>query len=262
MIARDRARGFLAGAVTGIAGGLFGVGGGLVLIPLLTGVFDFTQHQAHGTSLAVIGATAAASVIVYGAFAQVAWPIALVVSIGSIFTARYGARWATRTSSTGLTRAFAVFLVIVALRLLWKVPVITDSPFRTGLPGIGFGLLLGAAVGVLSGYMGVGGGILAVPAFTLLLGMSQQAAQGTSLAIILVTAPAGALEHARHGNVVWRMVPVLAAGAFVGAPLASWGAQLLPHVLLVRAFAIFLIANAVATWVRAGRKRAALPSPG
>jgi len=97
--------------------------------------------------------------------------------------------------------------------------------------------------------------MLVVPACTLVFGMTQQAAQGTSLAVILVTAPAAALEHARHGNVAWRVVPVLALGAALGAPLASAAAQRLPHEGLVRAFAGTLIATAVATWIReAGRR--------
>src|SRR5262245_23954154 len=259
MTARERVRGLLTGALAGASGGLFGVGGGLMMIPLLTGFFRFTQHQAHGTSLAVMGATALAAIVVYGAYSRVAWPIALLVAIGSLATARYGARWASRTSPRGLRRAFAVFLVVVALRLLWRAPEVATHPVVSGWLGIGLGLVLGAAVGVLSGYMGVGGGILAVPAFTLGLGMSQQVAQGTSLAAIVVTGPAGAIEHARHGNVVGRMVPILALGGILGAPAAAWLAQLLPHAVLVRTFAIFLLANAVATWMRADPRPAPAP---
>ena len=261
MTGAERVRGLLAGAVAGASGGLFGVGGGLMMIPLLTGFFGFTQHQAHGTSLAVMGATALAAIVVYGAHSHVVWPIALLVAVGSLATARYGARWASRTSPRGLRRAFAGFLIVVALRLLWRAPEVADHPVFTGWVGIALGLLLGAAVGVLSGYMGVGGGILAVPAFTLALGMSQQAAQGTSLAAIVVTGPAGAIEHARHGNVVGRLVPILALGAIVGAPAAAWLAQLLPHAVLVRTFAIFLLANAVATWLRADPGPASAPLP-
>ena len=166
-------------------------------------------------------------------------------------TAGLGARAAARVSSRGLTRAFAIFLVLVALRLLWKVPPVSEHALLHGLRGVAFALGLGAAVGLLSGFMGVGGGILAVPAFTLGLGMSQQLAQGTSLALILVTAPAGAIEHARHGNVVLRLVPMLALGAAAGAVAASWLAQSLPHAELARAFAVFLLASAVHAWARA-----------
>ena len=256
MSARHRLEGFAGGMLAGVAGGLFGVGGGVLLVPILTGRFRLTQHQAHGTSLAVIGLTALAGLVVYGAHANVAWGTAVVVGLGSLVTARYGARWANRISSFALRRAFAALLVVVALRLLFfDTPGGATAAFHHGWPGIGFDLLLGATIGLLSGFMGVGGGMLAVPAFTLVLGMVQQVAQGTSLAVILFTGPAGAIEHARHGNVVWPLVPMLALGAVAGAPLASWLALQLPHQALVRAFAVFLLANAVATWFRAGPRR-------
>src|SRR5206468_4027743 len=117
-------------------------------------------------------------------------------------------------------------------RLLWQTPV-AGAAALSGMPGAGFALFLGMAAGIMAGFMGVGGGLLVVPALTILFGITQQAAQGTSLAMILVTAPTAAFEHARHGNVVWRAVPMLALGAALGAPLASWGAQTLPHASLV-----------------------------
>jgi len=258
MTARDRVRGLLAGAAVGTAGGLFGVGGGILLVPMLTGAFGLTQHAAHGTSLAVIGATALAALLVYGAHANVAWATAAIVALGSLVGAPLGARWATRVSARGLKRSFAVFLVVVALRLLWETPKASGPYGLSGAAGLGFDLALGLATGLLAGFMGVGGGILVVPTCTLVLGMTQQVAQGTSLAVILVTAPAAAVEHARHGNVVWAVVPMLALGAALGAPLASWAAQMLPHEWLVRAFAAFLLPTAVHTWLRAA---AASPSP-
>ena len=253
MTLRDHAGAALAGAVAGLAGGLFGVGGGVVLVPMLTGAFKLTQHQAHGTSLAAIGATALAALFVYGARGNVAWSTAALVGIASVFTARYGARWASRISKRALTRAFAVFLVLVAVRLLWRVPAGSGTPLLHGWPGLALDLALGAAVGLLAGFMGVGGGLIAVPTFTLLLGMTQAAAQGTSLAVILVTAPAGAIEHVRHGNLVGRLIPGLALGAALGGPAAAWFAQGLPHDVLVRAFATFLLANAAFGWLRSWR---------
>ena len=253
MTIRDHAGAALAGVVAGLAGGLFGVGGGVVLVPALTGGFGLTQHQAHGTSLAAIGAAALASLFVYGAHGNVAWSTAALVALTSVFTARYGARAAARISRRALTRAFALFMLGVAARLLWRIPPASGTPLVHGAAGVALDLLLGGAVGLLAGFMGVGGGIIAVPAFTLLLGMSQAAAQGTSLAVILVTAPAGAIEHARHGNLVARLIPALALGAAIGGPPAAWFAQSLPHDVLVRAFAVFLLANAAYGWVRSGR---------
>ena len=257
MSAGGRLRALLAGLVAGIAGGLFGVGGGIVLIPLLTGWFRTSQHEAHGTSLAAIGATAVGSLAVYGAHSHVNWGVAFVVGIASAFAARLGARAAARTSPRGLTLVFAIFLALIAIRLLWKVPEAAGLVVRDRVVALALDLLLGLLVGALAGYMGVGGGALAVPAFTMLLGMPQQLAQGTSLAVILVTAPAGAIEHARHGNLVWRLVPALAVGASIGALVSSWCVQGLPNALLARAFALFLLATAAATWARAWPRPAA-----
>ena len=250
MTVREHAGAALAGVGAGLAGGLFGVGGGIVLVPMLTGPFKLTQHQAHGTSLAAIGVTALASVFVYGAHGNVAWSTAALVGIASVLTARYGARWAARISRRTLTRSFALLLVVVAVRLLWRVPAGSGASLVHGWAGLALDLVLGAAIGLLSGFMGVGGGLIAVPAFTLLLGMTQAAAQGTSLAVILVTAPAGAFEHARHGNLVGRLIPGLALGGALGGPLAAWFAQSLPHELAVRVFAAFLLANAAYAWLR------------
>ena len=260
MNGQGRWRCVLAGMLAGIAGGLFGVGGGVILVPLLTGWFGMSQHQAHGTSLAVIGVSALAGLAVYGAVSHVAWGTAAVVALTSVVAAPLGAKWATRTSPGALRRAFAVFLVLVAIRLLWRTPQPHVASFHHGLAGAGFDLGLGVVMGLLSGYMGVGGGLIAVPAFTVGLGMTQQAAQGTSLAVILVTGPAGAIVHARHGNVALRVVPLLALGAILGAPLASWLAQMLPHELLARVFSVFLLLNGIYAWFRGARKPTP-PSP-
>ena len=253
----------LAGFTAGLAGGLFGVGGGIVLVPMLTTFFALSQHQAHGTSLAAIGATAVAGLVVYALAGHVAWLPAAIMSVASVFTARLGARLAARTSRERLTLAFAVLLLVVAVRLLWRTPVGTAEHSLTGPAGIAASLGVGAAVGLLAGFMGVGGGIIAVPALTLLFGMTQQTAQGTSLAIILVTAPIGALEHDRLGNVARPLLPGLALGALLGAPLASLAVQGLPQATLARGFALFLIANGVRMlWAGRRRKQASGPSPG
>ena len=240
----------LAGFGAGLAGGLFGVGGGIVMVPVLTAFFGLTQHQAHGTSLAAVAATALAGIVVYGLAGHVAWLPAALMAVSGAWTARIGARLAHRTAHERLTLAFAVFILAVGVRILWRVPVhageggLAGGPF-SGPLGIAAALAVGAAVGLLAGFMGVGGGIIAVPALTLLFGMSQQTAQGTSLALILGSAPFGAVEHARLGNVEKQLLPGLMIGALAGAPLASVAAQRLPQAMLARGFAIFLIANAL-----------------
>lgn len=257
MTAGGRWKAAFAGFATGVAGGLFGVGGGIVLIPMLTGFFGLSQHRAHGTSLAVICFTAVSGAAVYAFHGRVEWLQAAIMAVASVFTARLGARLAARTSRTALLRAFAVFVALTAIRLLWKPPVTEHGALLAGLAGVLVALGLGGVVGLLAGFLGIGGGILLVPVLTLGFGLPQQVAQGTSLALMLATAPAGALEHHRHGNVDTALLPLLGLGAVIGAPLASQLAVHLPQAILVRFFAVFLLANAAQTWIRASRAGAA-----
>jgi uncharacterized membrane protein YfcA len=251
----------LSGSLAGAAGGFFGVGGGAILVPILTSRFKLTQHQAHGTSLAVIGAASLVSVVVYALHRNVAWIAAVVIGLASLVSARYGARLANRTSPRGLRRAFAVFLLLLAVRLFFGTPEHLGGAAAITPAAIGWMALLGLAVGVLAGYMGVGGGVLIVPGLTLLLGWDQHIVQGTSLAAILAAAPAGAVEHARHGNVVGRLVPGLALGAALGGPVGSLLALGLDRHMLTRCFALFLIAMAVVSWMQPDRKRPATLEP-
>jgi uncharacterized membrane protein YfcA len=229
------------------------VGGGILVVPILSGPFKLTQHQAHGTSLAAIGATALVSVVVYGLHGNVAWGTAAIVALASLVAAPLGARLAARTSAKHLLRAFAVLMLVVAVRMWFTLPSAPSPAIAGGAARVAVDLAVGVGVGLLSGLMGVGGGLIAVPAFTLLFGMNQQLAQGTSLAVILVAAPAGAIEHARHGNVVGRLVPWLAIGAAIGGPLASLVAQGLPQALLARLFSVFLLVNGVRSLMRSYR---------
>jgi len=235
----------LAGFAAGLAGGLFGVGGGIILVPMLTAFFALSQHQAHGTSLAAVAATAVSGVVAYGLGGNVAWLPAAAMAVTSVFAARLGARLAARTSRGGLTTAFALLLFVVGVRMLWSTREVSGGHLLVGPVGLAASLPVGAAVGLFSGYLGVGGGLIAVPALTLLFGMSQHMAQGTSLALILLTAPFGAIEHGRHGNVAVGLLPGLMVGAAIGAPLASIVAQRLPQATLAQGFGIFLIANAL-----------------
>ena len=123
------------------------------------------------------------------------------------------------------------------------------------------GKLAGAVAGIAGGLFGVGGGIVLIPILTGALRLTQHQAHGTSLAVILIAAPAGAIEHHRHGNVVLRLVPWLALGAAAGGPLASYLAQRLPQAVLARGFAVCLLASAVQLWLKSGTGQKAQPDP-
>ena len=108
----------------------------------------------------------------------------------------------------------------------------------------------GLLVGVASGILGVGGGILLVPAMTLGFGISQHVAQGTSLAAIIPTSVVGAVTHDRRGNVLRRAALFMAIGATAGAVLGAVVALHLPREVLARAFGVLLLFAASRLWPR------------
>jgi uncharacterized membrane protein YfcA len=116
------------------------------------------------------------------------------------------------------------------------VTTIDEVPVLLGLVAIGL------AAGFLAGLLGVGGGVVLVPAMVLFLGFDQHVAQGTSLVVIIPAALSGTWTHHRAGRLTLRDAAVLAAGGVVGAALGSVFALSMDDVLLRRLFAIFLLA--------------------
>jgi uncharacterized membrane protein YfcA len=111
-------------------------------------------------------------------------------------------------------------------------------------------VLSGLVVGVLSGVMGVGGGILLVPIMVLGFAVPQHVAQGTSLAAIVPTSVVGALTHYRRGNLVVPAALLMSAGGVLGVAVGAGVALNLPRDLLGRVFGAFLLFAAFRTWPR------------
>lgn len=106
-------------------------------------------------------------------------------------------------------------------------------------------VVVGVIAGMLAAALGVGGGIVFVPALVAILGFDQQLAEGTSLAVILPTAIVGTIVHHRHRRVVWRTGSVIAAAGVVGAILGSKLAQAIHPTTLQRMFSVMLLAVAL-----------------
>lgn len=108
--------------MTGLAGGLFsgltGVGGGAVMVPLLTGLLGLSQHRAHGTSLAIIVFVASAGVIPYAVAGNVDWGLVVALSIGAALGVYAGARVMQRIPARQLRFLFGLFLLATSVRLL------------------------------------------------------------------------------------------------------------------------------------------------
>lgn len=217
----------LIGAAGGLLSGAFGVGGGILMVPLLITFANMDQRRASATSLAAIVPTAVVGAITYFASGEVDVIAALFVAAGGIVGGWLGARLLKRIPLTWLRWMFIALLIVVAVRMLFVVPVRGDSDIEfDALTIIGM-VALGLVIGVAAGLFGIGGGIIMVPAFIMLLGMSDLVAKGTSLAVMIPTAVSGTVTNTRSGIVDLR------AGAIAGvaATVASFGGVAIAHVL-------------------------------
>jgi len=236
--------GFFVGLLAGMFGGLVGLGGGVIIIPLLVRLFKFGQHQAHGTSLMALVFTGLSGAVTYALQGSVDFIAAGLLAAAAILTARFGALYAHALPEWRLKRAFGIFIICVSLLLLSK-PYLAHLAFLSH-PVAGWGKVLallasGALAGFLSGMMGVGGGSIMVPALVLLVGLSQYAAQGSSLAAMVPAGAVGAYTHWRLGNVVPGVLAGLIPGILLGTYLGGNLAHLLTEADLRLIFAAVLI---------------------
>jgi uncharacterized membrane protein YfcA len=232
----------LIGLVAGMFGGLVGLGGGVIMIPLMVGVLKLTQHQAHGTSLVVLVFAGIAGAITYSMKGSVDFVASALLAATAIFTARLGAHFAHALPEWKLKRSFGGFLIFVSILLLLK-PYLTQGahPISSEWAKTVVLLLVGVLTGFLSGMMGVGGGTIMVPAMVLLVGMGQHMAQGSSLLAIIPAGAVGAYAHWKLGNVVTKLLMGLIPGIFIGTYLGGSLALVLSEAVLRVIFAAVLI---------------------
>ncbi|HUH07821.1 MAG TPA: sulfite exporter TauE/SafE family protein [Egibacteraceae bacterium] len=232
-------RGLPLGVAAGLMSGLFGVGGGTVLVPGFVLLLGLSQHAAHATSLAAILLTATAGMIPFALDGAVAVVPGLAIAAGALVGAYSGAGVMHRLSERRLRQAFAALLLIVAARML-LAPAMAGGPLDL-TPAHYAGLaLLGVAAGWLSALLGVGGGVIMVPAMVLLFGFSQHAAEGTSLLVIIPTALVGSIRHSRRGYTDWRLGGLIGASGVLGALAGASVALMLTGVALQQLFSLFL----------------------
>jgi uncharacterized membrane protein YfcA len=217
------ARAAAVGVAAGLLGGLFGVGGGLIIVPGLMSWAAMERRLAHGTSLAATLPIAIASLATYLAQGNVDWPVAACLAVGAIAGAIAGTQLLQVIPKRLLIVVFAVTVLATASRLL----IGTDTGGRTDLT-VGMGLLfvvIGFLTGTLAGLLGIGGGVIMVPAMVVILGMPPVVAKGTSVAVIVPTSIMGTIRNRKHANADLRAAAIVglfgAATAVLGATISD-----------------------------------------
>jgi len=215
---------FAIGLCAGIFGGLVGLGGGLIMIPLMVGVLKFSQHKAHGTSLVALIFTGISGSITYAFNSSIDIQAAVLLALTAVLTARLGAHYAHTLAEWKLRKAFGVFLIFCSVLLLLKPYFANAVGVTSGWAKILIFLIAGALTGFLSGMMGVGGGTIMVPVMVLLAGFTQHVAQGTSLLVMVPAGAIGAFTHWKLGNVetdiLYGLIPGILLGTYLGGHFA------------------------------------------
>ncbi len=254
------------GIVTGILGALLGIGGGIILIPFLVIVLKVPMHTAIATSIVSIIATSSAAASVYVEHGQTNIRLGMLLEITTTLGAIFGGLTAIMISGMLLKKIFAVIIIVMG-GLMWRRardPVERKPEFVEGarLNGSYFdgatnmrvqytvrrlpvGLGISFLAGNISGLLGVGGGVLKVPAMNLFCGVPMKAATATSNFMIGVTAVASAFIYYASGHVNPLLTGATVIGVLGGSTLGTRIGYRIHGKLLTGMFALLMIVIAI-----------------
>ena len=233
------------GLLAGAFGSLVGLGGGVVMIPLMVGLLKMEQHKAHGTSLVTLVFTGITGMIVYQQHDSVNLWAAVILAAAALLTVWIGVKHSLSLPSWKLKRLFGYLLCFVAVVIPLKLLLTSVLPNPTVSETIFILLVSGAVTGFLSGMLGVGGGSIMVPAMVLLAGFDQHTAQGTSLLAMIPVGATAAYAHWRLGQVNKIVLPFLIPSIIIGAVIGGVFAHYLPELILRLVFAVVLLWNGI-----------------
>lgn len=228
--------GFAIGFLLSLLGG----GGSILTVPVLVYIIGQTPQTAVATSLAIVGTNST-----LGAFfhrSELNWRVALVFGGAGILVAYLAAGLSELVSPAVLMVLFALLMISVAGMMYFRP--CPENPEQTTRQWWVI-LLSGAGVGLLTGFLGVGGGFLIVPALVILVGLPMQQAIGTSLVIIAVNSLSGFLGHLNKETLDVQLILLFTLAGFAGAFSGAQLAKRLPASQLRQGFVVFIFMLAV-----------------
>ncbi|MDH6237980.1 sulfite exporter TauE/SafE family protein [Cryobacterium sp. CG_9.6] len=243
---RRGARYWIALAIIGVIGGLlsgaFGVGGGIIMVPLLITFVHMDQRRAGATSLVAIIPTALVGSLTYYYNDQIDLAAAGIIAAGAVVGAVIGSMLLRRIPLVWLRWMFIVLMLLVAVRMVLLVPE-RGAEVDLSVPVIFGYIALGLIMGIASGLFGIGGGVIAVPALVAIFGVSDLIAKGTSLLVLIPTGIVGTIANLR-GHVVDLRAGVVVGIAAVAASVPGVQLALLmsPRVSSILFAALLLVA--------------------
>ena len=225
--------------LVGIIAAMVGVGGGVFIVPLLSLIFDFSSHQAVGTSLATIILTSLSSTIGYRRQRRIDYKIGTLLTAATIPGAFVGAYLTTLITTGSLGLIFGFFLILVASHMTFRYGFHELQSLRIGKSwhrkivdsdglvfeydaNVGLGLALSFLGGLSSGLLGLGGGIVVVPILHLVMNFPMHVAVATSMFAMIFTSVSGVITHFCLGNVRVEYALLLGAGIIFGAQLGAY----------------------------------------
>ncbi|MER6335120.1 sulfite exporter TauE/SafE family protein [Streptomyces sp. NPDC001034] len=232
----------VAGAVVGLALGGLGGGGSVLAVPALIYLLGFTPAEATTASLVIVTLTSVTALTGHARDGNVTWRTGLLFAAAGIVPAMVAGAAAGHLSQALLTVAFSVIAALAALRMLRPATAVAVSGAEVNAGKAG---AAGAGLGAVTGFLGVGGGFLAVPALVGVLRLPMRRAVGTSLLVITINSLAALGARAGTGmHLDWAVIAPFTAAAVLGA----WDGKRLSKKLkggtLQRVFAYVLLAVA------------------
>jgi uncharacterized membrane protein YfcA len=237
---------WLGAAVIGLSLGLTGAGGSILTLPVLVYLAGVPPREAVGLSLLIVGAAALAGATHRFRAGEFHLRAAALFSLSGMAGAALGARFTHIVPPGLLMTVFATLMLAVALRMAFQKnegaePLPDCKPLRC--------LLAGGGTGLLTGFLGVGGGFLLMPALMKFARLPLRIATGTSLAVIAFNSTAGFFAHLGETPPRWRLAASFSAFAVAGVIAGNTWATRLPTHLLRRGFAfIVLLTGGYVLW--------------
>ena len=247
----------VAGAVIGLSMGALGGGGSILAVPVLVYALYLDPQAATTASLIIVGVTAIVAAISHARAGRVDWRAALIFGALGIPASIGGSLLNRAVDPQVLLLAFAALMLVAAAAMYRRSRTSEQAPTTpspSGAAQVVRVVVVSLVVGFLTGFLGVGGGFVIVPALVLAMGFGMPTAVGTSLVIISITSLAAFVERLGHGAIAWDVILPFTAAAIVGSLLGKRLAERVSAAALTRAFAVLLVLVAGYVAVRAGAR--------